>query len=372
MAPRQRLSFRRLVLLLVASTALACSVLAGGAVASVVETLGVRRHFGSPKRNTTGQHGAGRRRGGGSARSGLASCNMFQGSWVYDDSLPMFNGLDFLSKWRGKKILFVGDSISLNQWESLACMLHAAAPSSRTTYSRGTPFSTVTFQDYGVSVAYYRSTYLVDIVDESIGRVLKLDSISGDAWLGADMLIFNTWHWWTHTGRDQPWDFVQDGGQVMKDMDRLSAFSKGMSTWARWVDSNVDTSKTRVYFQGISPTHYNGADWGEGSRSCAQQTQPVAGSAYPAGPVPAQSAVRSAIAGMSKPVFLLDITLLSQLRRDGHPSGYSGRPPGQRLQPLVPRRRAGRMEPDPVRLAPCIEGKNWKGIYLSIRLAVLS
>lgn len=57
MAPRQRLPFRRLVLLLVASTALACSVLAGGAVASVVETLGVRRHFGSPKRNTTGSTG---------------------------------------------------------------------------------------------------------------------------------------------------------------------------------------------------------------------------------------------------------------------------------------------------------------------------
>ena len=49
---------------------------------------------------------------------------------------------------------------------------------------------------------------------------------------------------------------MQDGAQVMKDMDRLTAFSKGMSTWARWVDSNVDTSKTKVYFQGISPTHY--------------------------------------------------------------------------------------------------------------------
>lgn len=140
-----------------------------------------------------------------------------------------------------------------------------------------------------MSVAYYRSSYLVDVVEESIGRVLKLDSISGDAWLGANLLIFNTWHWWTHTGRNQPydentllphytrrshhalcwlthhttlcfllsrWDYVQDGGQVMKDMDRLTAFSKGMSTWARWVDANVDASKTRVYFQGISPTHY--------------------------------------------------------------------------------------------------------------------
>jgi hypothetical protein len=31
---------------------------------------------------------------------------------------------------------------------------------------------------------------------------------------------------------------------------------------------------------------------------------------------------------MSKPVFLLDITLLSQLRRDAHPSAYSGGHPG--------------------------------------------
>ncbi|EMS68141.1 hypothetical protein TRIUR3_18151 [Triticum urartu] len=183
-------------------------------------------------------------------------------------------------------------------------------------------------QDYGLSVAYYRSTYLVDIVDESIGRVLKLDSISGDAWLGADMLVFNTWHWWTHTGKDQPWDYVQDGAHVMKDMDRLTAFSKGMSTWARWVDSNVDTSKTKVYFQGISPTHFNGAQWGESSSSCAHQTQPIAGSTYPGGPLPAQGAVRNALNGMSKPVFLLDITLLSQLRRDAHPSAYSGGHPG--------------------------------------------
>lgn len=130
---------------------------------------------------------------------------------------------------------------------------------------------------------YYRSTYLVDIVTEPIGRVLKLDSITGGAWLGIDLLIFNTWHWWTHTGSSQPceispflvlllsscvnmsgkyrplhcrWDYIQDGSQVVKDMDRLVAFSKGLATWAKWVDSNIDTSTTKVFFQGISPTHY--------------------------------------------------------------------------------------------------------------------
>lgn len=61
------------------------------------------------------------------------------------------------------------------------------------------------FQDYGVKILLYRTPYLVDIVNEAVGRVLKLDSIkSGDAWMGMDMLIFNTWHWWTHTGRTQP------------------------------------------------------------------------------------------------------------------------------------------------------------------------
>jgi len=43
-------------------------------------------------------------------------------------------------------VLFVGDSISLNQWESLACMLRAAAPASKVAYTRGNPVSTVTFQ----------------------------------------------------------------------------------------------------------------------------------------------------------------------------------------------------------------------------------
>lgn len=107
-----------------------------------------------------------------------------------------------------------------------------------------------------MTIYLYTTHYLVDVVKESRGNVLKLDSIvEGKAWIGMDMLIFNTWHWWLHTGKAQGWNFIQYGTTITKDMDRLEAFSIALTTWAHWVDQNVDPSKTKVFFQGISPSH---------------------------------------------------------------------------------------------------------------------
>lgn len=137
-------------------------------------------------------------------------------------------------------------------------------------------------QDYAVTLHLYRTPYLVDIVRENVGRVLTLDSIqAANAWKDMDMLVFNSWHWWTHSGPSQGylflipynnqfntgkisptmivifrWDYIRDGTKLVQDMDRLEAFYKGLTTWATWVDLNLDPSKTKVFFQGISPTHY--------------------------------------------------------------------------------------------------------------------
>lgn len=67
-----------------------------------------------------------------------------------------------------------------------------------------------------------------------------------------------------------------------------------------------------------------GRDWNQPTRSCSSETQPFFGAKYPAGVPLSWVVVNKVLARIKKPVYLLDITFLSQMRKDAHPSRYSG------------------------------------------------
>lgn len=58
--------------------------------------------------------------------------------------------------------------------------------------------------------------------------------------------------------------------------------------------------------------------------NCAKETLPLNGSTYPGGLPRPSYVLEEVLQKIQKPVTLLNITTLSQLRKDGHPSSHNG------------------------------------------------
>jgi len=51
-------------------------------------------------------------------------------------------------------------------------------------------------------------------------------------------------------------DYYQEGNHVHARLKVLDAYTRALTTWAKWVDRKINANQTQVFFRGYSVTHF--------------------------------------------------------------------------------------------------------------------
>ncbi|KAL4302114.1 hypothetical protein GQ457_10G025760 [Hibiscus cannabinus] len=248
--------------------------------------------------------------------------------------IPRLNATDFLEKLRGKRLVYIGDSLNRNMWESMVCILRRSVKKKKRVYeiSGRSDFKkkgvyAFRFEDYNCSVDFVAAPFLVK--ESSFKRengsmdTLRLDLMdpATSMYHDADLMVFNTGHWWTHEKTSKGEDYYQEGDHVYPRLKVLKAYQKALTTWSRWVDKNVDSSRTQVFFRGYSVTHFWGGQWNSGGQ-CHQETEPITNETYLTNYPSKMRALEHVLEKTETRVIYLNISRLTDYRKDAHPSIY--------------------------------------------------
>lgn len=312
---------------------------------------------------------AGRSRDSGDRRAGSESCDLFSGRWVFDNaSRPLYKesecpymsdqlachkhgrpDLEYqswrwqphncnLKRWdvtqmweklRGKRLMFVGDSLNRGQWISLVCLLQSVIPAHKQSMSPNAHLTVFKAEDYNATVEFLWAPLLVDSnSDDPVNhrleeRIIRPDSLSrhSSQWEHADILVFNTYLWWRQGPVKLLWSAEEN--RVCEELDGLGAMELAMEAWADWVVTNVDSGKKKVFFVTMSPTHLWRREWDPGSEgNCYNEKTPIQEEGYwgSGSDLPTMQMVEKVVKKLSSKVSVLNITQLSEYRKDGHPS----------------------------------------------------
>ncbi|KAI3474373.1 hypothetical protein Pfo_029234 [Paulownia fortunei] len=336
----------------------------------------------------------------------VLSCNLFSGRWVFDNisyplykegqcsfmlhdyacekygrkdvkyqnwrwqphdcDLPRFNGTALLEKIRGKKLVFVGDSLNKNQWTSMLCLiessLHQSSP--KLVIRKGNLFTfqaTVrqlfSFPFFCLVLSYFKSQCVVAFPNSSHriqchnrfywspllvesncddpenhrmrDRIIRITAIEKHArhWTDADILIFDSFMWWLEPTMTLLWGSFGSSDAIYKTVEmRLRRYEMALNTWSDWLEININRTKTKLFFMSLSPYHFQETMW-RTDNSCCNKTEPIFDETYWASAVN-RSMMRIAESTIDKleqrglKLEYLNITQLSVYREDAHPSTY--------------------------------------------------
>ncbi|XP_078431363.1 protein trichome birefringence-like 2 isoform X2 [Wolffia australiana] len=304
----------------------------------------------------------------------ISECDIFDGRWVRDETKPLYppgscpfidpdfnchengrpdqdflrwrwqpnaceipsmNALDFLRRLRDQRLIFVGDSLNRNMWESLVCILRHSVKNKTSVYEmsgrrqfKTSGYYSFKFKDYNCSVDFVRSPFLVREVfngsqpgSESDRLRLDIMDETTAAYRTADIVVFNTGHWWTHEKTSRGVNYYQEGNQVYEVLDVMEAYKKALLTWAKWIDENIDPQKTQIVFRGYSLTHFSGGQWNSGGQ-CDRETEPIRNESFTREQPEKMKILEEVLRRMKTPVLYLNVTRLTDYRKDAHPSVY--------------------------------------------------
>ncbi|TMW92366.1 hypothetical protein EJD97_013146 [Solanum chilense] len=278
--------------------------------------------------------------------------------WKPDDCmLPRFDPEVALRKLQGKRLMFIGDSLQRNQWISFICLVDSVIPKDKKSMKRGRVHSVFKAKEYDATIEFYWAPFLVEsntdipIKSDPKQRIIKVDSISQRAknWLGADILVFNTYVWWMSGLKTKAlWGEFENGEEGYEELETTVSYRVALRTWANWIDSTIDPSKTKVFFTTMSPSHQKNKEWGNinGIR-CFNETRPVTKKGHwgSGSNKEMMNVVASVMRRMKVPVTVLNVTQLSEYRIDAHTSIY-GELQGKLL--------TDEQRADPLHFADCI------------------
>uniref|UniRef100_A0A1J3E7L8 Protein trichome birefringence-like 35 n=1 Tax=Noccaea caerulescens TaxID=107243 RepID=A0A1J3E7L8_NOCCA len=298
-------------------------------------------------------------------------CDVFSGKWVFDNSsyplhtesecpymsdqlacqkhgrpdldyqhwrwqphacnLKTWNVTEMWEKLRGKRLMFVGDSLNRGQWISMVCLLQSVIPREKQSMSPNAPLTIFRAEDYNATVEFLWAPLLVesnsdDPVNHRLDeRIIRPDSVLKHAskWQHADILIFNTYLWWRQDPVKIRWSSEEEGS--CEEVKGAEGMEMAMNAWADWVSNNVDPNTKRVFFVTMSPTHQWSREWNPGSQgNCYGEQKPIEEESYwgSGSDLRTMRMVERVLKRLGPKVSVVNITQLSEYRKDGHPSVY--------------------------------------------------